>query len=253
MSDNDYIEELLQLQALSLEELKADIVKKRKSKSPFTKNLDYLKTITLSEVLDDTITSAEKSVELAVEAATADVVRNNDSRLSDARAPIISGLTAETSIADDDLIPIYDTSASANRKMTKANFVSGLVVGGSEYITRTIEGVVYESTLMYWVCPATATISSAAMYLGSSPSASTTYCKVQVMKNGLLETNSVFTSDAAMQVTESTSATNGVYPATGTLDSGQTSLAAGDVLWVRVNQADAGSADLVVRVKVTYS
>jgi len=87
MSDNDYIEELLKLQALSLEELKADIVKKRKSKSPFTKNLDYLKTITLSEVLDDTITSAEKSVELAVEAATADVVRNNDSRLSDSRTP----------------------------------------------------------------------------------------------------------------------------------------------------------------------
>jgi len=95
MSDNDYIEELLQLQALSLEELKADIVKKRKSKSPFTKNLDYLKTITLSEVLDDTITSAEKSVELAVEAATADVVRNNDSRLSDSRAPEEHTHTAE--------------------------------------------------------------------------------------------------------------------------------------------------------------
>ena len=39
----------------------------------------------------------------------------------------ISGQTAETSIADDDLILVSDTSASgALRKMTKANFVSGL-------------------------------------------------------------------------------------------------------------------------------
>ena len=42
----------------------------------------------------------------------------------------ITGQTAETSIADDDLILISDTSASAAlKKMTKANFVSG--VGGT--------------------------------------------------------------------------------------------------------------------------
>ena len=34
----------------------------------------------------------------------------------------ITGQTAETSVADDDLILIYDTSASSLRKMTKANF-----------------------------------------------------------------------------------------------------------------------------------
>ncbi len=34
----------------------------------------------------------------------------------------ITGQTAETSVADDDLILIYDTSADALRKMTKANF-----------------------------------------------------------------------------------------------------------------------------------
>ena len=34
----------------------------------------------------------------------------------------ITGQTAETSVADDDLILIFDTSASALRKMTKANF-----------------------------------------------------------------------------------------------------------------------------------
>ena len=34
----------------------------------------------------------------------------------------ITGQTAETSVANDDLILIYDTSAAALRKMTKANF-----------------------------------------------------------------------------------------------------------------------------------
>ena len=34
----------------------------------------------------------------------------------------ITGQTAETSVADDDLVLIYDTSADALRKMTKANF-----------------------------------------------------------------------------------------------------------------------------------
>jgi len=47
---------------------------------------------------------------------------------TDVTSTIITGQTAETSIADDDLILISDTSASALRKMTKANFISG--VGG---------------------------------------------------------------------------------------------------------------------------
>jgi hypothetical protein len=47
-------------------------------------------------------------------------------------ATAITGQTAETSIADDDLILIYDTSETALRKMTKANFVSGLAGGGGD-------------------------------------------------------------------------------------------------------------------------
>jgi hypothetical protein len=73
------------------------------------------------------------------------------------------------------------------------------------------------------------------------------------MKNGLLETNSIFTSDTPMQVTENTSASNGIYTGSGTLDSGQTSVASGDIIWFRVNQADTGSADLLVQMKVTYT
>ena len=42
-------------------------------------------------------------------------------------ASAITGQTAETAIADDDLILIYDTSNTALRKMTKANFVTGFL------------------------------------------------------------------------------------------------------------------------------
>ena len=47
---------------------------------------------------------------------------------SQVASTIITGQTAETSIATDDTVLIHDTSAGALRKMTRANFVSG--VGG---------------------------------------------------------------------------------------------------------------------------
>ena len=45
---------------------------------------------------------------------------------SQTAATIVTGQTAETTVADDDTVLIHDTSASALRKMTRANFVSGL-------------------------------------------------------------------------------------------------------------------------------
>lgn len=41
-----------------------------------------------------------------------------------------AGMQEETTIADDDLVAIYDTSVGAHRKMTKANLVTGLGGGG---------------------------------------------------------------------------------------------------------------------------
>jgi len=43
-----------------------------------------------------------------------------------AASSIITGKTAETSIANDDLVLIYDTSNTALRQMTRANFVAGV-------------------------------------------------------------------------------------------------------------------------------
>ena len=50
---------------------------------------------------------------------------------------VITGQTAETSVADDDLILIYDTSAAALRKMTKANFAPAVSLS---YTTRNYTG-----------------------------------------------------------------------------------------------------------------
>ena len=58
------------------------------------------------------------------------VVGATDTVTVNVDATVITGQTAETSIADDDLVLIYDTSATALRKMTKANLVSGLSGGG---------------------------------------------------------------------------------------------------------------------------
>ena len=125
--------------------------------------------------------------------------------------------------------------------------------GGSYVIQRSLEGVVYETSLMYWTAPVACTIDSVNMYLSSAPSAASSYCTVQVMKNGILETDSIFSSDAAMAITENTSAVNGIYPASGTLDTGNDmdDLAAGDVVHFRVNQADTGSADLLIQMMIT--
>lgn len=53
----------------------------------------------------------------------------NDARLSDARAPDINGLTAETAVDRyADYVPVYDASATANRKMRVRDLAAGALV-----------------------------------------------------------------------------------------------------------------------------
>jgi len=75
------------------------------------------------------------------------VCAGDDPRLSDSRTPTshgneahsstflteidIHGATPETAIADDDEILIYDASASANRRMTRSNFLDGISAVGA--------------------------------------------------------------------------------------------------------------------------
>jgi len=163
----------------------------------------------------------------------------------------IHATTQETSVSNSDEIMVYDASAGANRRMIRSDFVADIGVGA--LIQRILESTVYETSLMYWVAPAACVIESLKMALITAPSAASTYCKIQVMKNGILETDSVFTSDVPMEISNSTSVTNGVYQASGTLDSGLTTLAAGDVIHFRVNQADTGSSGLLVQMMVMFT
>ena len=91
--------------------------------------------VTDAKIADDVVGSEHLTAgEVDTTALGADAVtaaKIADDAISDEHLDptAITGQTAETSIADDDLILISDTSASAAlKKMTKANFISG--VGG---------------------------------------------------------------------------------------------------------------------------
>ena len=91
----------------------------------------------LSALSDTTITSPADAGLLLYDTGTSkwrDATMSGHGTISDtgalsvtnSTAAIITGQSAETTIADDDVILLYDTSASALRKMTRANLVSGL-------------------------------------------------------------------------------------------------------------------------------
>ena len=77
MPDNDYITELLQDTNLSVAELKAELVKRKREQGLLDRNLDYLKEVDL-----------EKDQQLILQIINeANYVEQDDSRLSDARTP----------------------------------------------------------------------------------------------------------------------------------------------------------------------
>jgi len=91
--------------------------------------------ITNAKIADDQIDSehyVDGSIDLAHLAAdSVNATKIADNAISEEHLDVtaVTGHTAETSIADGDLVLIHDASASALRKMTKANFVSG--IGGT--------------------------------------------------------------------------------------------------------------------------
>ena len=81
--------------------------------------------LTSSDITDGIISTDKLAANAVVTSKITDATISN----ADVNATLVTGQTAETSIADGDTILIHDASASALRKMTKANFVSG--VGGT--------------------------------------------------------------------------------------------------------------------------
>ena len=81
--------------------------------------------LTSSDITDGIISTDKLAANAVVTSKITDATISN----ADVNATLVTGQTAETSIADGDTILIHDASASALRKMTKANFVSG--IGGT--------------------------------------------------------------------------------------------------------------------------
>ena len=81
--------------------------------------------LTSSDIADGIISTDKLAANAVVTSKITDATISN----ADVNATLVTGQTAETSIADGDLVLIHDASASALRKMTKANFVSG--IGGA--------------------------------------------------------------------------------------------------------------------------
>ena len=83
-------------------------------------------------IKDSKLVTANSVVASNITADAIDATKIADNAISEEHLDVtsITGHTAETSIADGDTILIHDASASALKKMTRANFVSGL--GGLE-------------------------------------------------------------------------------------------------------------------------
>jgi hypothetical protein len=129
-----------------------------------------------------------------------------------------------------------DSAEATGLKWAAAGSSSGAPVQFRRYI----EGECYTTTLMYYRVAATGTISEARATLGALPAGQS--LKVDVRKNGMATTNSIFTSDTPIEIITTATASNGVYTATGTLDSGQTSCSAGDVLYIVITQVGSTNA-----------
>jgi len=82
-------------------------------------------------IKDSKLVTANSVIAANITADAIDATKIADNAISEEHLDVtsITGHTAETSIADGDTILIHDASASALRKMTKANFVSG--IGGT--------------------------------------------------------------------------------------------------------------------------
>ena len=105
---------------------------------------------------------------------------------ADIASSIITGQTAETSVAGGDLVLIYDDSASALRKMTRTNFVSGLgaaagqiiqVVTATDSTSRTSTSSTYvtgSNTLSVSITPASTSNKIFILYTGAIQNAGVT-------------------------------------------------------------------------------
>jgi len=93
-------------------------------------------------VFDSALTSADSIDFILVLGDVLAIGTPSDATVSFAKVTsnLITGATAETSIAGADSVLIYDDSAAALRKMTRTNFVSGLSVANTPAFEASFQG-----------------------------------------------------------------------------------------------------------------
>ena len=95
---------------------------------------------------------------------------------------VITGQSAETSVAGDDLVLLYDNSATALRKMTRTNFVSGLGAAAGQVIqvvTATITANQSTSSTSY--------VDATSLSVSITPSSASN--KILILFTGTLQNN----------------------------------------------------------------
>ena len=98
---------------------------------------------------------------------------------SDLPTTSFTGATVETSIADSDLVLIYDDSATAVRKMTKANLVAGIGASAGQVIQ------VVQGTQSASVTSNTSTQITTGLTASITPSSSANQILILIVQQGL--------------------------------------------------------------------
>ena len=131
---------------------------------------------------------------------------------------------------------------------TDGTVASWETVPAQKELIYSIEGEIYKTVFMYYRVPANATLISATATLLNRPTGDNV--TVDVRKNGVESTNSVFTGDTPITITPSTSATNGVYIASGSIE--HSSLTTNDIIYVMVTNVGSTfkGTDLLVQLIV---
>ena len=176
----------------------------------------------------------------------------------------ISGITS--------FLPLTDTPSSYSGQAAKAVLVKatedglefGTAAGGASFTYKErILGEVFTGNLGYFVIPDeldTKLIKEVRIAVLGLPTGQA--LKVDIRKNGTPSTDSIFTSDVPIEIGTGQSATNGVFQtgcdesgstigsAGTTLNSGEITLSADDVLYIYCTQTGSAftGADLVVEI-----
>lgn len=188
---------------------------------------------------------------------------------------IISAINASSSKIDTDNLTLPDNTftteyqtkldgieAGATTDMTGSEIVAAINASSAvidptnidrgnlcTIIERGFIGSVSNGDTLRIFNPRAGTIQSATLISEVQPT--TASLMVDIRKNGIATTNSIFSSDTPMILSTSATLTNGVYKINGVLDSSQVSLAANDVLRAYVVQS-GNTIDVSICLEILY-